>query len=53
MVQGVKKNDGRVLNQFIQRSIKNKSLFIQDNGKAIRKYIYISDAIKNDVKCFD
>ncbi len=43
---GVKKDDGRVLNQFIQRSLKDNMLFIQDGGKAIRKYIYISDAIR-------
>jgi nucleoside-diphosphate-sugar epimerase len=39
-------NDGRVLYQFINRSIKNKNLEIQDSGLAKRKYIYILDAIK-------
>lgn len=43
---GSKKNDGRVLYQFINRSIKNKNLEIQDSGLAKRKYIYILDAIK-------
>jgi nucleoside-diphosphate-sugar epimerase len=43
---GSKKNDGRVLYQFIERSIKNKSLEIQDSGLAKRKYIYVLDAIK-------
>ena len=43
---GSKKNDGRVLYQFINRSLKNKNLEIQDCGLAKRKYIYILDAIK-------
>ena len=42
---GVKKNDGRVLNEFIMRSIKNKALCVMDSGNAIRRYIYIADAI--------
>jgi UDP-glucuronate decarboxylase len=43
---GSKKNDGRVLYQFINRSTKNKKLEVQDSGHAKRKYIYILDAIK-------
>lgn len=43
---GSKKNDGRVLYQFIDRSIKDKNLKIQDSGLAKRKYIYILDAIR-------
>jgi len=43
---GSKKNDGRALYQFIDRSIINKNLEIQDSGLAKRKYIYILDAIK-------
>jgi UDP-glucuronate decarboxylase len=43
---GSKKDDGRVLYQFINRSIKNKNLEVQDSGLAKRKYIYILDAIK-------
>jgi dTDP-glucose 4,6-dehydratase/UDP-glucuronate decarboxylase len=43
---GSKKNDERVLYQFIERSIKNKTLKIHDSGIAKRKYIYILDAIK-------
>lgn len=42
---GVKKDDGRVLNEFITRSIKNKILYVMDSGNAIRRYIYIADAI--------
>lgn len=43
---GIKKNDGRVLNEFIMRSLKKKKLIVKDNGHAIRRYIYISDAVK-------
>jgi UDP-glucuronate decarboxylase len=43
---GAKKNDGRVLYQFIERSIKNSTLIVKDSGLAIRKYIYILDAVK-------
>jgi len=43
---GAKKNDGRVLYQFIERSIKNRNLIIQDSGLAKRKYIYMLDALK-------
>ena len=42
---GAKKNDGRVLFQFIQRSILDKKISISDSGSAIRRYIYILDAI--------
>lgn len=42
---GAKKNDGRVLFEFIQRSILNKKIFVNDSGTAIRRYIYILDAI--------
>jgi nucleoside-diphosphate-sugar epimerase len=47
---GAKKNDGRALYEFIQRSIKKKKLLINDTGTAIRKYIYILDAIKMMLK---
>jgi nucleoside-diphosphate-sugar epimerase len=43
---GVKKNDGRALYQFIQRSIEREKLLINDSGLAVRKYIYILDAVK-------
>jgi nucleoside-diphosphate-sugar epimerase len=47
---GAKINDGRALYEFIQRSIKEKKLLINDSGTAIRKYIYILDAIKMMLK---
>ena len=43
---GAKKNDERVLYEFIQRSLKQEKLFVNDSGRAIRRYIYIMDAIK-------
>ena len=43
---GAKKEDGRVLNQFIERSINKKILSIKDSGLAIRRYIYVADAIR-------
>ena len=42
---GAKKNDGRALFQFIQRSILKKKISINDTGSAIRRYIYILDAV--------
>jgi nucleoside-diphosphate-sugar epimerase len=47
---GVKKNDGRALYEFIQRSIEKNKLSINDSGLAIRKYIYILDAVKMMLK---
>jgi nucleoside-diphosphate-sugar epimerase len=47
---GAKKNDGRALYEFIQRCIEEKKLLINDSGTAIRKYIYILDAIKMMLK---
>ena len=43
---GARKEDGRVLYQFIERSLKYSLLQIKDSGSAIRQYIYITDAIK-------
>lgn len=43
---GAKKKDGRVLNQFIERSINKKILSIKDSGSSIRRYIYVADAIR-------
>ena len=41
MRSNTKKNDGRVLNEFIIRSLKNNILSVKDSGNAIRRYIYI------------
>lgn len=43
---GAKKNDARVLYEFINRSLKDDKLYVNDAGLAIRRYIYIVDAIK-------
>ncbi len=43
---GTKINDHRVLNNFIQKALINKSILLQDNGEAERVYCYISDAIE-------
>lgn len=43
---GTKKNDKRVLNQFIKRSIFNKRIKLMDNGLSQRKYVYILDTLK-------
>jgi len=43
---GARKNDARVLYEFIHRALKEKKLYVNDSGLAIRRYIYIMDAIK-------
>jgi UDP-glucuronate decarboxylase len=43
---GTKKNDTRVLNQFIHRSLFRKKINLMDNGLSLRRYIYISDTLK-------
>jgi UDP-glucuronate decarboxylase len=43
---GTKINDTRVLNQFIENSFVKKKIQLIDDGKDIRKYIYITDALK-------
>jgi nucleoside-diphosphate-sugar epimerase len=43
---GVKKNDERVLHQFINKALKFKKIKMLDNGKALRSYIYVSDAVR-------
>lgn len=43
---GARKEDGRVLYQFIERSLKYRLLNIKDSGVALRQYLYITDAIQ-------
>lgn len=43
---GVKKNDSRVINEFIKKGLIQKKITISGGEKNIRAYIYISDAIK-------
>lgn len=37
------KNDERVLNNFIQKAIQNKSINMLDDGSSIRTYGHVSD----------
>ena len=43
---GVKKDDNRVLNEFIKKAMINKKITIAGGENNIRAYIYIVDAIK-------
>lgn len=43
---GVKKDDNRVLNEFIKKGILQKKITITGGKDNVRAYIYISDAIK-------
>jgi UDP-glucuronate decarboxylase len=43
---GTKEDDQRVLNVFIKRALLTDKLTMQDMGKAIRTYCYITDAIE-------
>jgi nucleoside-diphosphate-sugar epimerase len=43
---GTNQNDQRVLNQFIKSAIKKNSINLLDQGKSIRRYIFIDDAIE-------
>ena len=43
---GVKKDDNRVLNEFIKKGMLSKKITISGGEKNTRAYIYITDAIK-------
>jgi len=43
---GTKKNDDRVLNNFVQKAIQNNSIDMLDSGKSIRTYCYVSDTVE-------
>ena len=43
---GTKRDDHRVLNQFIQRALEDKVISLQDMGLAKRTYCYVSDTIE-------
>lgn len=42
---GTRKDDSRVLNEFIQRGIENKQIGVRGGANSLRTYCYISDAI--------
>ena len=46
---GTKKGDKRVLSQFISQALSEKRIVLRDQGKAIRTYLYIDDAIEQIV----
>ena len=43
---GTKKGDTRVLNQFIESALVNKSIIMKDDGSAMRTYVYVEDAAR-------
>ena len=43
---GTRRDDKRVLNSFIQRSLTESQIILQDMGSAYRTYCYITDAIE-------
>lgn len=43
---GTKTGDGRVLNSFIEKGIKNNKITLMDAGQAIRTYCYITDVVE-------
>jgi len=42
---GFKPGDGRVMNEFIEHGLRDRTIQLQDAGLAIRTYCYVSDAI--------
>jgi len=44
--EGTRKNDGRALNRFIQKGLQNSEIRLMDEGKALRTYIYVGDAVE-------
>jgi len=44
--EGIRKNDGRVLNQFIQKGLQNSEIRLMDDGSALRTYVYVGDAVE-------
>lgn len=43
---GTKRDDHRVLNQFIQRALRDEMISLQDMGHAKRTYCYVSDTVE-------
>lgn len=50
---GTKKGDTRVMNSFINQAIENSKIVLKDNGKAMRTYCYISDAVEICLKILE
>lgn len=47
---GFKSNDNRVINEFVINAYNESKIELMDDGYAIRKYIYIKDAIRMILK---
>jgi dTDP-glucose 4,6-dehydratase/UDP-glucuronate decarboxylase len=43
---GIKKNDTRVISQFLHQAVFNDKIKLLDQGKAQREYLYIVDAVR-------
>lgn len=43
---GTKKNDSRVINNFIQKAIQNNRIDLMDSGSSVRTYGYVSDIVE-------
>ena len=43
--EGTRKDDQRVMNQFIQRGIQDGEIKTRDKGEALRTYCYVGDAV--------
>lgn len=43
---GTRKNDDRVINQFIRKALANKAINMRDDGRAFRTYCYVADCVK-------
>ena len=43
---GTKRDDNRVLNQFIQRALRDDAITLQDMGRAKRTYCYVADTVE-------
>ena len=50
---GMRKDDGRVISNFINQAIQNKSLTIYGNGTQTRSFCYINDLISGLVNLMD
>lgn len=50
---GFKKNDNRVINELIMKGCDKSEINLIDDGSAIRKYIYIDDAVQMIIKICD
>jgi len=44
---GTKKGDKRALPSFVEKALKDKNIALQDEGKAIRTYCYVTDAVEH------